>query len=239
MPLESGPVGTVLIVVAHPDDEVLGAGGLASVLTSQGNTVTATMLCGAVDARNHRPSVHLVHRDAVDAAETLGMTPPILGDFPNIKMNVVPHIELVQFIEDVIVKTRATSILTHHPSDLNDDHRQVSSACQAAARISQRRGDVESLRSLHYMEVLSSTDWAFTTGSTSFSPDSFIELTKQHLDQKIKALGSYRDVMRPYPHPRSREALEALSTMRGAQSGLDRAEAFQSAFLDMAALQWG
>ena len=75
-------------------------------------------------------------------------------------MNTVDHLEIVQFIEKQIINFRPTRIFTHHPSDLNDDHVQISKACTAAARLFQRRTDIPKLESLNYMEILSATDWA-------------------------------------------------------------------------------
>src|SRR5690606_27263419 len=97
--------------------------------------------------------------DTLRAAHELRMKPPILGEFPNVRMNTVAHLDLVQFIEHAILQTKATHLLTHHPRDLNDDHVQVSRATQAAARLPQRRHDVTPISTLMYMEIPSSTDW--------------------------------------------------------------------------------
>ena len=233
-PSESRP-SSFLIVVAHPDDEVLGAGATAAALAQQGHEVRSCILSGAVTARQHRPSDDELLRDTRAAAELLGMKEPILGDFPNIAMNTVPHLKLVQFIEQAILATGATRIFTHHPSDLNDDHRQVSMACQAAARLSSRREGVPRLGSLQFMEVLSSTDWAFPGSNQDFTPTAFYEVGKSNVQLKLDALTCYRDVMRPMPHPRSPEILFGLAAYRGGQAGMIYAEAFQTAFIDLAA----
>jgi N-acetylglucosamine malate deacetylase 1 len=159
----------------------------------------------------------------------LGIGAPIMGDFPNIQFNTVAHLEIVQFIEQAILDTGATVLFTHHPRDLNNDHLHTSSACQAAARLFQRRDGVPPLRAVYFMEVPSSTDWALS-GHEAFRPDTFYELTPDQLERKVSALATYRNVMRPPPHPRSREVLEALATCRGGQSGVRFAEAFQTAF---------
>lgn len=227
---------SALIVVAHPDDEVLGAGGFASRMTSQGMTVRAAILCGRVAARAHRPADAQLDHDLREAAATLGMGPPMLGDFPNIQMNTVPHLDLVQFVEGAIEAAQADIVLTHHPADLNDDHRMVSGAAQAAARLPQRKDGLPPVRSLHFMECLSSTDWAYPPSDGGFTPNSFVELGEDHLRKKLEALACYRDVMRPYPHPRSTEAIRALAQVRGAQAGMMHAEAFDTRFVDLASL---
>jgi LmbE family N-acetylglucosaminyl deacetylase len=160
----------------------------------------------------------------------LGLGEPVLGDFPNIKLNTVPHLELVQFIEVAILQTDADVLFTHHPSDLNDDHVQTSRACQAAARLSQRRGDVPPLRALYFMEILSSTEWTFGAGGEQFRAETFCEIGEELLQKKLDALACYRGVLREYPHPRSKEVVRALATLRGSQAGVQLAEAFQAPF---------
>ena len=223
---------SVLVVVAHPDDDVLGIGGTAYTLAQRGVPVRAAILCGEVTARGQRPTDTNLNSDMLRASEILGMSAPILGDFPNIRMNTVDHLDLVQFIEQAIVETQATRIFTSHPGDLNDDHRQTSLATQAAVRLAQRGHDVPALRSLHFMEILSATDWAFR-GNNTFAPDSFFHIGREGLEAKTEALSAYRGVMRPFPHPRSREGLEGLAAVRGAAAGLEYAEAFQTAHMDL------
>ena len=231
----------VLAVVAHPDDEVLGLGATAAKLSAAGVSVTACILAADADARTHRPRSETLHADLREANRILGLRDPILGDFPNIRMNAVAHLELVQFVERAIVDTGATVLFTHHPRDLNDDHRQVSAACQAAARLYQRRDDVPPLDALYFVEIASSTEWSVRGSGEAFDPDTFVEIGGAHLETKLTALAAYRGVMRPYPHPRSREMLHATATYRGAQAGLDLAEAFQTALRpvrDARALCW-
>lgn len=221
---------SVLLVTSHPDDEVLGCGGLAASLSSQGVDVHSCILSSGADARSARPAAPELLRDLDTAHKMLGIRAYTLGQFPNIRMNTVPHLEVVQFIEEVILRTQADVIYTHHPQDLNDDHRQTSLACQAAARLAQRGQPVPSLKRLYYVEILSSTDWSFAGGGSGFQPDTFFELGEAHLATKIAALGAYRNVMRPFPHPRSEEVVRGLATYRGGQAGMRYAEAFQTAF---------
>jgi LmbE family N-acetylglucosaminyl deacetylase len=220
---------SVLIVAAHPDDEVLGCGATAAWLAAQGVSVTSCILSGEVRVRRHRPEFECLKRDIESAQNILGISATILGSFPNIAFNTVPHIDLVRFIEAAIVQTGADIIFTHDPSDLNDDHMHTSRACQAAARLFQRRSDVQPLRSLFYMEVLSSTDWAFPGSSQPFTPDAFFPAANT-LDKKIEALAAYSGVIRPFPHPRSKEILRGLAAYRGGQCGMPYAEAFRTAF---------
>lgn len=218
-----------LVVVAHPDDEILGFGATGAKLVAAGEIVQPIILCGSVDIRTLRPSNEELYADMLKANAEVGFAEPILGDFPNIRMNTVPHVEIVQFIEAQIQKFKPARIFTHHPGDLNDDHTQVSKACLAAARFFQRRADIPALEALYFMEILSSSDWAFPGVAETFKPTSYVEVTA-HLQQKIDALHHYRNVMRAFPHPRSDEVVRGLAAYRGGQSGLNYAEAFQLVF---------
>lgn len=225
---------SVLLVVAHPDDEVLGAGATAKTLADRGHAVTSCFLSGEVNARQHRPSDDDLRADTESASRILGMTQPIFGPFPNIKMNTVPHLEMVQFVESAIAMTGARWIFTHHPGDINDDHRQVSLATQAAARLHQRGNAVASLKGLFLMEIASSTDWTFHGSGEQFAPNAYFPVSEDAVQAKIDALTAYRGVMRQYPHPRCEEVLRSHAVSRGAASGLGLCEAFQSLHLDMA-----
>lgn len=224
---------SLLIVVAHPDDEVLGCGGLALGERQRGRDVHSCILSGDVQARRGRPSPEHLTANMLQAHRLLDLPDPQLGAFPNIAFNTVPHLRLVQFIEGVLSDTRATRVVTHHPHDLNDDHRQVSIACQAAARLSQRLEDVPPLEVLLYMEIQSSTDWAFPGTERGFEPTAFYPMTDAMLRRKLEALECYNGVMRPPPHPRSADAIQGLAHYRGGQAGVTLAEAYQVAYLNL------
>ena len=217
-----------LIVVAHPDDEILGAGATIHKLISQGHKVAVAIMVSQAAARKDLSST--LSEDEAKALSIIGVEKTYHASFPNIKMNTVSHLELVQFVESCIEDWRAEAIITHHPSDTNNDHVQTSYAVQAASRLFQRRENLPALKELLYMEVLSSTEWSFDTSSNRFIPNYFVEIGKEGVGLKIEALSSYKGVMRPYPHPRSNEALEGLAAYRGVQAGCNYAEAFECAF---------
>jgi len=219
-----------LIVVAHPDDEILGFGATGAKLSRSGEIVQPIILCGQVDARSKRPGDENLLADIHAANECVQFSEPVLGDFPNLRMNTVDHIDIVQFIEIQIQAYQPTRIFTHHPADLNNDHVQVANACMAASRLFQRRSDVKPLRSLHLMEIQSATDWSFGVGREIFTPNLFVDVENE-LKQKLRALSCYSNVMREFPHPRSPEAINGLAAYRGGQSGHQYAEAFQTIFM--------
>ena len=217
-----------LVVVAHPDDEVLGAGATIRKLENEGHRVAVAIMDGNAAARKDLSQT--LKEDEKQAMDMLGISKVYSADFPNIRMNTVAHLELVQFIERCIEDWGAEAIITHHPSDTNNDHLMTSQAAQAACRLFQRRKGIPSLQRVLLMEVPSSTEWSLDAASNRFIPNLFVEIGEEGVQQKIQALEKYQGVIRPYPHPRSEEALRGLAAYRGAQAGCNYAEAFQIVF---------
>lgn len=219
-----------LFVVAHPDDEVLGAGGTISKLSKEGNKVDVCILCGEANARKHKPEKEKLILDMVNCCKILGVKTVYMGNFPNIQFNTVPHIELVQFIEKILKVTEAESVFTHHTADVNNDHYHTSLACQAAIRLFQRDTTKKPVKELFFMEILSSTEWSLNSSLHPFQPNVFVEIKEEGLNKKIEALSQYEGVMREFPHPRSNEAIKGLAAFRGCQAGLLYAEGFEQVF---------
>ena len=217
-----------LVVVAHPDDEVLGAGATIHKLIKEGNDVAVAIMVSGAGARNNLSST--LNDDKEEAFRILGVSKSYSADFPNIKLNTVPHLDLVKFVESCIENFGAEAIITHHPADTNNDHVQTSLAVQAACRLFQRKDNIPALKELLYMEVPSSTEWSFDSSSNRFTPNYFVEIGEEGVELKLKALKAYKGVMRPYPHPRSDKAIEGLAAYRGVQAGCNYAEAFECVF---------
>ena len=215
-----------LIVVAHPDDEALGVGASIRKWSSKGDVVDVCIMSSEAKARAFRPEDKELDDDLESSTKFLGVHKKYEGSFPNIEMNIVPHLSLVQFIEKAIVESQPDIVITHHPSDTNDDHHQTSIACQAAIRLFQRRPEVKPLKEFWYMEVVSATDWSLNA-TDKFEPNTFVEVGREGVDAKIAAMHMYRGVMRPYPHPRSDEGILGNAICRGGQAGVNYAEAFQ------------
>jgi N-acetylglucosamine malate deacetylase 1 len=219
-----------LIVVSHPDDEVLGAGATMFKFSQIGHKVSVCILSGEVQARKNHPGLEELNTDLVNAMKILGVSEIYTGGFPNIEFNTVPHLQLVQFIEKTIVDSGADVVFTHHPADLNNDHLHTSLACQTAVRYFQRRTEVKPIKELLFMEVPSATEWGLNKAMNQFNPNTFIEVGEIGIEKKIEALSAYRGVMRPFPHPRSEKVLKGLAAYRGGQAGMNYAEAFESVF---------
>ena len=217
----------VLVVVAHPDDEVLGAGGTIYSLTSQGHNVDVCILSSEVSARLFKPSDDKLLENINTSCKILGIRNKKLFAFPNIQFNTIPHIKLVQAIENTILEYKPDVIITHHHNDLNNDHYHTSIACQEAVRIFQRNDKIKHIKCLLFMEILSSTDWSFGDSSQKFNPNYFVEIKEEGVEIKSKALSAYKNVMRSYPHPRSIESIKSLAYYRGSQSCVFFAEAFE------------
>ena len=216
-----------LVVVAHPDDEALGCGATIRKLVNQGHKVAIATMANHAAARANISDT--LAADQAEAFKIMGVSKSYAADFPNIKMNTVPHLDLVQFIEKCIEDFGAEAVITHHPSDVNDDHAVTSHAVQAAVRIAQRKEGLPSLKLVLFMEIMSSTEWSFDKDNR-FNPNYFVEIGKEGLNLKLKALYAYKGIMRPYPHPRSDEAISGLAAFRGGQAGCKYAEAFECVF---------
>lgn len=218
-----------LLVVAHPDDETLGAGASMWKWGHSGHTVDVCIMCTEAKARAFRPSDEELGDDTNESNRYLGVKHIYEGTFPNIEMNTVPHLKLVQFIEAAIRESEPDIVITHHPADTNNDHLQTSMACQEAIRLFQRQPSTKPIKEFWFMEVGSASDWNVNSAFNAFRPNIYVEIGKEGIDAKVKALSMYRGVMRPYPHPRSEEAMKGLAAWRGSQVGEVYAEAFECA----------
>ena len=168
-----------LLVVAHPDDEVLGAGASMWKWSHEGNAIDVAIMCTEAKARAFRPSDKELEGDTDAAVSFLGVKKKYEGTFPNIEMNTVPHLKLVQFIEGAIRESEPDIIITHHPADTNNDHLQTSMACQEAIRLFQRQPSVKPVKEFWYMEVPSCSEWAINDAMNLFRPNCYVEVVKK------------------------------------------------------------
>lgn len=217
---------TVLAIAAHPDDEILGCGGTMTKFADRDDDVHILFLSSGVGARDDDPSKGGDERAqrrqaATVAAKTVGARPPRFVDFPDNQMDSVPLLDIVKTIEAAVSEIAPQIVFTHHYGDLNIDHQRVCEATLTACRPIPG----SPVKRIYAYEVLSSTEWATSLPNRIFVPNCFIEITKQ-MDTKLAALVCYENEMRPQPHARSIEAVEAQARLRGASVGVPRAEAF-------------
>lgn len=156
------------------------------------------------------------------AAKILGANAPTFLDFPDNRLDSVPLLDVVKAVERIVLKSSPDIVYTHHGADLNVDHRIVHQAVITALRPLPGA----SYRQLFAFEVCSSTEWS-QQNQDGFQPDHFVDISTS-LESKMAALDAYEEEMRDFPHARSREAVRALATWRGATCGLRAAEAFST-----------
>lgn len=212
----------ILIVAAHPDDEVLGCGGSLARLTKQGTEVHVTFMADGVFSRNKSSPTQLNKRKlaAEKARKILGYQRCYFLDFPDNQMDQVPLLVIVQKLEALIKKYQPEIIFTHFHGDLNVDHRITQQAVMTACRPVPGC----SVKKIYGFEIPSSTEWA-TPGDSPFCPTFFMDISS-FLHKKMKALKAYSSEMREPPHARSLCNVEFLARNRGHAMGIKAAEAF-------------
>lgn len=221
-----GKVDSVLVVAAHPDDEVLGCGGTIAKLVGQGASVHVEILADGVSSREAGSAAVsgdlTVRRTAAQrACEVLGVASCRFGDFPDNRLDTVAMLDIVKTIERSIAEFRPSVVLTHYAGDVNVDHRRIHEATTVACR-PQHGHPVMTL--LAY-EVPSSTEWQLPGSGAAFSPNWFVDIS-DYIDRKMSALEAYAMELRAWPHPRSREGVMHLARWRGAIVGVSAAEGF-------------
>ncbi|HEU0012477.1 MAG TPA: PIG-L family deacetylase [Longimicrobium sp.] len=217
----------VLAVVAHPDDELLGCGATLRRLANEGHDVYSVVLSSQADARHARPDLERLQAVAAESSRMVGIRETLNYTFPNIRFNTVPHLEMVQAVEEAVVRFEPEWIFAHHPGDLNVDHRVAYEATMSAVRLPQRmsRGlDASLIRKVFLFEVLSSTDWNMPI-DPPFRPNAFFDV-RATFEDKMAALAAFDGALKPHPHSRSAENVRHLAHVRGAQVGIELAEAF-------------
>lgn len=219
-----------LFVVAHPDDEILGAGGFIYEANKRGDEVAALVL-NTCDTTRYQEDPQGIVVDLANSHSIIGVSRTIVGKYNDSNFHREDHRDMVQFIEGAIRSFEPDAIFTQHPGDVNTDHYWTAAACMEAFYLWQRgRETVKPIDALYLMEVQSSTNWALNPSESRFDPNTYVEVSLEGVAAKIAALNVYENVIRPIPHPRSAEALESLMLLRGSQSGYHYAEAFECVF---------
>lgn len=210
---------TVLVVGAHPDDEVLGAGGTIAKHANAGDEVHVLIVTeGASQQYDDETLIDQKVTETQQCAETLGVEAVHHGDLPDMRLDAVDHVEINSVIESVVESVGPDVVYTHSPTDVNKDHQHVYDSTLVATR---PNSGVQ--RVLSY-EVPSSTNW--TGAGQQFDPSVYVDITET-LERKLAGFAAYESEHREYPHPRSAEAIEAYAKMRGTAAGYRAAEAFQ------------
>ena len=214
----------VLVVASHPDDETIGCGGVIAKHVYEGDEVSIITLTNGVSSRlESKDKDQKIRKDAaISAIDSLGANWLAAGDFPDNRIDEVPLIEVIQFIEKQKNFFYLYIIYVHSPTDLNIDHRIAAEAVLTAYRPQPE----ESYSEIRFFEIASSSDFTVKKLHNRFEPNLFINI-EEFWEKKLEALKSYDLEIRKDPHSRSYEGIKTLAKLRGSQSGLSMAEAFE------------
>ena len=217
---------SVLCIVAHPDDEVLGVGGTLARHAADGDSVHVCILSDGVTSRYDEPEdareeIEQRRCRAERAADILGATVS-LHSFPDNSFDTVPLLDIVQTLESEIAEHAPDIVYTHHYGDLNVDHELT---CRATVTATRPLAESDIDRVLAF-ETLSASEWAVPRPDNAFQPTSFVEIS-QHIDVKTDALSVYEDELRDPPHPRTVGTVEQNAEVWGSKAGVTAAEPFE------------
>ena len=216
----------ILVIAAHPDDEVLGVGGTMARLASEGKNVYVLIVTdGSSSQYSSDPDLAGIlkakEEETRRCAEVLGVKKVIYGGLPDMKLDTVAHIEINKVIEKVIDEIQPDTVFTHFWGDVNADHQNVYKSTLVAVR--PLMGQV--VKRLLCYRVPSSTEWTPCKPDTMFVPNVFVDIHSV-AQRKYDAFSMYATELRDYPHPRSKRHLSELDTANGLQVGLRCAETF-------------
>ena len=218
--------GTLLVVAAHPDDEILGCGATVARLIQEGCTAYVLILGEGVTSRDESRNraarmteIDNLRKESIKANEFIGAEEIFFQDFPDNRFDAVPMLDIVKSVEQYKQKTRPDVIFTHFRQDLNIDHQITYRAVLTATRPLPG----ESVKALYTFETSSSTEWNFPL---SFAPNVYVNI-ENTLEAKLKAVSAYSSESREYPHPRSVKAIRNHAGRWGSTVGCKAAEAFE------------
>jgi len=219
-------VKSILILAAHPDDEVLGCGGTIAKLADQGAIIHVAFLADGVFSRSGNPEAQSDELDlrrsaASKACNILGVDSISFGEFPDNRMDTVALLDITKVAEALIADFQPDAVFTHHAGDVNIDHRLLHEAVVTACRPQYGHP----VKTLLCFEVPSSTEWQLPGSAPVFAPNWFEDISAT-LERKLNAINAYATELRSWPHPRSKQGIEHLAHWRGATVGVDAAEAF-------------
>lgn len=211
----------VVVVAAHPDDEILGPGATLAKHARAGDAVHAVVLAEGATSRYEAGMKESLHEAGDRAARAIGFASIRFESFPDQRLDSVPLIEITQRVEKILETLDPAVVYTHFGGDVNLDHGVVARAVLTACRPYRFPG----LRRLAAFETPSSTEWGAPCEGSGFRPNLFVDVTST-LDAKIAAIECYESELRPYPHPRSARALRERAAYWGSVAGRAAVEPF-------------
>lgn len=218
----------ILVIAAHPDDEVLGCGGTIARLAQEGHEVRIAILGEGITSRYAQrgqadPSlVEELQACSRKVSQILGAKDIFFFSLPDNRFDTVPLLNIIKLIEELLKKTSPQVIYTQHGGDLNIDHRVTFEATLTATRPTPD----SFVHTVYAYEVPSSTEWSFQKLEPVFRPNTFMDISDT-LEIKLAAMEMYESEARQFPHPRSMHGLKAIAHRWGSVVGLNAAEAFE------------
>ena len=217
----------VLIVAAHPDDEVIGVGGTIAKYVADGAVVKVLIVTdGSTSQYRDNPDLLNILKEkkleTEKAAELLGVSEVIYGNLPDMKLDIVEHTKVNSVIEAVIDEFQPNIVFTHFWGDVNLDHQCVCKSTLVACR----PVPGQCVRELYGYYVQSSTEWNVQSANNTFMATLFVDISGDYANRKYKAMDCYSAELREYPHPRSIEALRVNDSANGVHVGVNAAEGF-------------
>lgn len=217
----------ILVIAAHPDDELLGVAGTVAKHNANGDYVECIILGEGQTSRwekrelSNKNIIEELHKNTLDAARIIGFKEVRFANFPDNRFDSVDLLDIVKFIEKVINVLQPEIIYTHHGGDLNIDHKRTFQAVMTATRTVNNY----SVKELYTFETLSSTEWNFEKDN-SFRPNVFVDI-EPFIEKKVDAMCNYKSELCDYPHPRSVEGIKILANYRAMTVGKKYVEAFE------------
>lgn len=228
--LESLRNKRILVIVAHPDDELLGLGATMFKLINSYSCAVRVVILGegitsrsdSRDAGNWQLELK-IHRENIESArKKIGYESVGIYDFPDNRFDTVALLDLIKVIEKEKQGFNPEVIFTHHGGDVNIDHQRTFEAVVTSTRPLEE----EKVNAIISFETPSGTEWRASTDPKHFIPNLFIEVEEDGLQAKIEGMENYEFEKREFPHPRSPEALRIQAQRWGVVVGKKYAEAF-------------
>ena len=218
---EKEKMNQVLVIGAHPDDEVLGVGGTILKMIDKGAEVYVCIATEAVKSLKFSEEEGKKRRkEAVDASKALGIKKTFFLDMPSVHLDTLPIFEIINKFKAIINEVKPNIVFTHYDKDPNQDHQVISRATRVATSPQICGGCI---KEVYFYEIPSSTTNAL--GDSFFKPNVFFDI-ENYIEKKLKILGIYKSEVKKYPHPRSIEGAETYAKFRGLMCNKKYAEAF-------------
>ncbi len=212
----------ILAISAHPDDEVIGAGGTLAKHIAAGDEVYWMVVTQGYTPDWPQSVLDRAQEQIGEVQELLGIKQVFRLGFPTMHLNTIPSIVLAGAMQKVVNEVRPDVVYTTPRNDVNEDHRMVFNATLVACRPLPG----SSIKRLLSYEIITTTRFGSPAGCQMFEPNVFVDIS-EHLETKVQAMAIYETELREFPHPRSLQGLRILSQERGMSVGLEAAECFE------------